>query len=238
MKVQFSSLAYLQNWRTRFVYFLLMPIISLSLLILINAQYTNSLQWPVAVATIVLSGGTLAMTSIAQLFVMDRNLKIDLEMVVNRPLSLHYWGTKVATAMLAGLVLIGINLVLLSVFRAPYLLIIRALTMSPIIVVSGTIVGFFSAIAAWQNNNPYFYLNIVSALATIVAGTLILIDHYPLWLRIISLFFPFSQTIKYVVVGSGKLYIDLGIDAIWLLLGIVLYRVQCHTVLKRHHQIW
>ncbi|MCH5465249.1 antibiotic transporter permease [Levilactobacillus tujiorum] len=238
MKVQFSSLSYLQNWKTRFVYFLLIPFIETSLLILVNAQYTNRLQWPVAIASMVLSGGTLSMSTIAQLFVMDRNLKIDQEMAVNRPFSFNYWGTKIATSISVGLTLIIINLVILSIFQAPLFLIIRALTMAPIIVLSGTVVGFLSVIAAWRNGNPYFYLNILASLTSIVSGVLILVDRYPFWLKALSYLFPFSQTIKFVITGTGKVYIDLAIDLIWILLGLSCYVTQLQKILKHPTHLW
>lgn len=238
MKVQFSSLSYLQNWKTRFVYFLLIPFIEILLLVLVNAQYTNRLQWPVAIATTVLSGGTLSMSTIAQLFVMDRNLKIDQEMAVNRPFSFKYWGTKIATSILTGLTLIIVNLVTLFIFQAPLLLITRALTMAPIIVLSGTTIGFLSVIAAWGKGNPYFYLNIFSSLTSIVAGALILVDRYPLWLKNLSYLFPFSQTIKYVITGTGKVYIDLITDLIWLLLGLSCYVAQLQKILKHPIHLW
>lgn len=238
MKIQFSSLSYLQNWKTRFIHFILIPLINLCLLVLIDAQYTNSFSWSVAVATVVLSGGTLSMSSMAQLFVMDRNLKIDKEMVVSRPYSVNYWSTKILTSTLAGLILIMINLIILFFFKAPFELLVRAVFMTPLIVISGVIVGFVAAIGAWQKGNPYFYVNIVSSLATIVAGTLVLVDHYPQWMRLISYVFPFSQTIRYVVIGKGDVYLDILIDFLWLVLGIICYKIQIKRILRHPIQLW
>jgi len=238
MKIQFSSLSYLQNWKTRFVYFVLIPMIDLLLLVLINAQYTNNLNWSVAVATIVLSGGTLSMNSMSQLFVMDRTLRIDREMVVNRPFSPNYWISKILTAAIAGLVLIIINLIILGILQAPYYLLIRALIMTPLIICSGIIVGFLGAIAAWENSNPYFYMNLIGSLTTIVSGALVLVEKYPLWLRTISHFFPFSQTIQFVVTGSGHIYWDAIVDLFWLILGIICYKVKIHRILKNQAQLW
>ena len=238
MKVQFSSLSYLQNWKTRFVYFILIPMINLCLLVLINAQYTNTFNWSVAIATTTLSGGSLAMSSISQLFVMDRTLKIDRELVVNRPFSVRYWGDKVLTSALAGLVLIITNLIILGILQAPISLLFRSIAMAPLIIISGIIVGFLAAIAAWKMNNPYFYMNLIGALTTIVAGTLVLVEKYPQWLRIVSYFFPFSQTIHYVVTGHGLIYWDLIVDMIWLICGVICYRVQIKKILKAPEQIF
>lgn len=238
MKIQISSLSYLQNWKTRFVYFLLIPLISLCLLVLINAQYTNRFQWFVAVATTTLSGGTLAMSSMAELFVMDRNLRVDRELVVNRPFSVKYWGSKTLTAILAGVILIIINLGVLWVLRVPLSLLVRALIVAPVIVMSGTIVGFAAAIAAWQQSNAYFYLNIVNAFAMVVSGALILIDQYPGWLRMVSVIFPFSHTIRFVITGQGGVLQDLMVDAIWLVVGLTIYGVQVRMILKKSSQIW
>jgi len=238
MRIQFSSLAYLQNWKTRFVYFVLIPMINLCLLVLINAQYTNSFNWSVAIATTVISGGSLSMSSMAQLFVMDRTLKIDREMVVNRPFSINYWGAKILTSTLAGLVLIVINLIILGILKAPLYLLGRAMLMAPIIVISGIIVGFLAAIGAWQKNNPYFYMNLVGALTTIVAGSLVLVENYPQWLKLFSYLFPFSQTIRFAVTGHGAIYLDLVVDLIWLVFGVVCYLIQIKKILQKQEQLW
>lgn len=238
MRILFSSLPYLRNWKTRFVYFLLIPLISLGLLVLINAQYTNHFEWFVAVATTTLSGGTLAMSGIAELFVMDRTLGIDRELVANRPYSFKYWGTRFLTATLSGIGLIVSNLLLLALFQAPLVLIFRALLVTPVIVLSGTIVGFVAAIAAWQQTNPYFYLNIVNTFATVVAGALLLIDRYPGWLRLISRLFPFSFTIRYVITGQGSIWPDLVAAVVWLAIGLILYQVQLRLILRHPGRIW
>lgn len=92
MATQFSSLSFLANWKTRFVYFLILPIINLLLLVLIDLQYSNQFNWYVAVSSIVIDSAALSIQAMSQLLITDANLGIDLEMIAKRPYSPYYWG--------------------------------------------------------------------------------------------------------------------------------------------------
>ena len=83
MATQFSSLSFLSNWRTRFVYFLLLPIINILLLVLIDLQYSNSFNWYVAAASVVIDSAALSLQAMSQLLITDANLKIDIEVISN-----------------------------------------------------------------------------------------------------------------------------------------------------------
>lgn len=111
MATQFSSLSFLSNWRTRFVYFLLLPIINILLLVLIDLQYSNSFNWYVAAASVVIDSAALSLQAMSQLLITDANLKIDIEVISKRPYSFYYWKTKALTSLIAGIVLGVINLV-------------------------------------------------------------------------------------------------------------------------------
>lgn len=238
MWLQLSSLPYLQNWRTGFVNFMLIPFINLALLVLIDSQYTNAFNWSVAVAAIVIASGGLAMENMTGLFVMDRDLGIDRELLVQRPFSLAYWGAKVAAAALTSLLAVCVNLLVLLAFGAPGQLLLQAVAMVPLMIFSGIVLGFFCGVAAWKNNNPYFYLNLIGALTTIVSGALVVITKYPVWLRLFSRLFPFSQTIGFVITGQSPWYLDLAIDGLWGIAAGLIYLFQLRATLKNSVHVW
>ncbi len=217
---------------------MLIPFINLALLVLIDSQYTHTFNWSVAVAAIVIASGELAMESMTGLFVMDRDLGIDRELLVQRPFSVAYWGAKIAAVVLTSLLSVSVNLLVLLLFNPPVQLLLRAVVMVPVLIFSGLILGFFCGVAAWKNNNPYFYLNLIGSLTTIVSGALVVITKYPAWLRLFSRLFPFSQTIGFVVTGNSPWYLDLEVDLLWGMVGVTIYLLQLRTLLKRPVRVW
>ncbi|GKT04244.1 hypothetical protein [Furfurilactobacillus entadae] len=111
MMTQFSTLAYFANWRTRLIYFILLPVNNLALLFLINDQYGTGFQWQIVIATVCIDATTLTLQAMAQLLVTDARLGIDVELITKAPANAYYWATKVATALLAGATLAAVNLV-------------------------------------------------------------------------------------------------------------------------------
>lgn len=223
MKVQFSSLSYYQNWKTKLVHFIIIPFINLILLVSVNSQYDQSFSWNIAIGTIVLNGGILSMSTMVELFTMDRILKIDREMAVSRPYSAKYWLNKVSVSIICGLTSIIINNSILLLFGAPISIIYRAFLIALPFTISGVILGFVESIAAWNISNTYLYLNIIEPMMVIVSGVLVNIYDYPRWLIIISQFFPFHNSISYIRNRDSLGLSDYLVDIIWLIIGITLY---------------
>ncbi|GEO63475.1 hypothetical protein LNA01_06580 [Companilactobacillus nantensis] len=238
MKTQFTSLTYLQNWKTILVHFIIIPFVNLLLLVAINSQYQGGFSWGVAVGTIVLNGGLLSMGSMAALFTMDRTLKIDREMATQRPYSFKYWFDKIITAIICGVISIFINDFILMILGAPNALVLRSMIMAIPFAVVGTIFGFVGSIAAWTMINPYFYLNILEPMMIIISGTLVNVEKYPSWLRILSNCFPFAQLIRYVETSKGMVGRDILLALVWLLVGIGIYVYKVSTISEKYREMY
>ncbi|MGQ2376242.1 ABC transporter permease [Companilactobacillus zhachilii] len=238
MKTQFTSLAYLQNWKTKLVHFIIIPFVNLLLLVAVNSQYQGGFSWSIAVGTIVLNGGLLSMGSMAALFTMDRTLKIDREMATQRPYSFKYWFDKAMTAIICGVISVLINDIILMILGAPSMLVYRSVLIVIPFAVVGTIFGFVGSIAAWTMINPYFYLNILEPMMIIISGALVNVEKYPDWLRILSSCFPFSQIIEYVESGKGMVARDLLLALLWLIIGIGIYMHKISIISEKYQEMY
>lgn len=232
MATQFSSLSFLSNWRTRFVYFLLLPIINILLLVLIDLQYSNSFNWYVAAPSVVIDSAALSLQAMSQLLITDANLKIDIEVISKRPYSFYYWKTKGLTSLIAGIVLGVINLVLLWPLGLSLTILLKSLTILPLACVFGTILGFTGWSLSWQMSNPYFFANLFISIITIVSGVLVLVSQYPKWLMIISYGFPFYEVVNFIKLNHTSLWMSCLNALGWLMIGIVSYIVQIKPVLN------
>lgn len=237
MATQFSSLSFLANWKTRFVYFLLLPIINILLLVLIDLQYSNSFNWYVAAASVVIDAAALSIQAISQLLITDANLKIDMELLAKNPYNFYYWKTKTLTSLISGMALGLINLILLCLIGLSTDIFLRSLIMLPLACLFGTILGFTGWSFSWQMKNPYFFSNLFISIITIVSGVLVLISQYPRWLMILSYGFPFFEVVNFIKIKDGNFYLSCLIALAWIILGIISYIVQIKSVLnKKIHQ--
>ncbi|WEV40508.1 antibiotic transporter permease [Lactobacillus sp. ESL0681] len=237
LTTQFSSLSFLHNWRTKLVYFFITPIIDLFLLVLINAQYTDKLDWSVAVASIAIDAASLAMQTMGQLLIKDADLQIDYELIAKRPFSWRYWTIKTLVALVIGMSLALINLGLLFCFGAPIVLIKRAVILLPLLCLYGAVLGFGAWAGSWRMNDPYFLINIFSSIMQLVAGVLVIISAYPTWLNKIALLFPFYEPINFIKFNHANLTTSIFVTLTWLIIGIIAYTSQIKFVLqtRSHH---
>ncbi|MGV0169024.1 antibiotic transporter permease [Furfurilactobacillus sp. WILCCON 0119] len=237
MMTQFSTLAYFANWRTRLIYFILLPVTNLALLLLINDQYGTGFQWQIVIATVCIDATTLTLQAMAQLLVTDARLGIDVELITKAPANAYYWATKVATALLAGAALAAVNLVGALILGAPVGVVMSGIMVLPGLLGAGVVVGFTGWSLSWQMKNPYFFPNFFASVTILVAGCLVLVTKYPEWLRLFATLFPFSEPVTRIETGTGSLWISLMITGGWLLVGIVGYVIQLPQVrLARGHQ--
>ncbi|PXY84318.1 antibiotic transporter permease [Lactobacillus melliventris] len=234
---QFSSLSFLNNWRTKLTYFFITPMINLVLLVLINMQFSNQFNWDVAISSIAIDAAVLTLETFCSAVITDANLKIDFELIAKRPFSFRYWLAKCIVAIIIGCTLALINLFLLYLLGAPLDIIGRALLMLPLLCLYGCALGFVSWAISWQMNDPYFLENIFSSLAQLISGVLVVISAYPDWLKAIALLFPFAEPVTYIKTGGAKLAYSVFITLIWLVIGIFAYIIQIKPVLAKgkHH---
>ncbi|WEV71446.1 antibiotic transporter permease [Lactobacillus sp. ESL0785] len=235
---QFSALSFLHNWRTKLVYFFLTPLIDLSLLILIAAQYTGNFNWMIGIASIAIDAARLTMQTMNELLIKDATLRIDFELIAKRPFSPRYWLTKAVVAMIIGVSLALINLCLVFCLGAPLKIIIRALILLPLLNLYGVIFGFTAWTLSWQLNDPYFGQNLFSSLIELVAGILVTITAYPTWLERIAHLFPFSGPIDFIKFGYINLTNGLIITMIWLIIGVIAYILQIKPILQTRRYIY
>ncbi|QLE65112.1 antibiotic transporter permease [Furfurilactobacillus rossiae] len=226
------------NNRTRLVYFLLLPLADLLLMVLISSQYSNSIRWRVAIATVLVNGVSLAISTVATLLVLDNNQGIDLFVLANASRSLKYWYSKVITAFLVSFVGTLLSLLILVLLSAPIKLVLLAILLSIPLIISGIIVGITCWVAAWGLENPYLFSNGVSSVMVLVCGNLVSLNLYPAWLKYFSMLFPFGATIGKMVNNSVPVTHDIFVDLVWLIIGGVMYVIMRHRVLegviKRH----
>ena len=234
---QFSSLSFLNNWRTKLTYFFITPMINLVLLVLINMQFSNQFNWDVAISSIAIDAAVLTLETFCSAVITDANLKIDFELIAKKPFSFRYWLTKCIVAIIIGCTLALINLFLLYLVGAPLDIIGRALLMLPLLCLYGCALGFVSWAISWQMNDPYFLENIFSSLAQLISGVLVVISAYPDWLKAIALLFPFAEPVTYIKTGHANLIYSIFITFIWLIIGIFAYIIQIKPVLAKgkHH---
>ena len=211
--------------------------INLVLLVLINMQYSNQFNWDVAISSIAMDAAVLALETFCSAVITDANLKIDFELIAEKPFSFRYWLTKCFVAIIIGCTLALINLFLLYLVGAPLDIIGRALLMLPLLCLYGCALGFVSWAISWQMNDPYFLENIFSSLAQLISGVLVVISAYPDWLKAIALLFPFAEPVTYIKTGHANLIYSIFITFIWLIIGIFAYIIQIKPVLAKgkHH---
>jgi len=237
MRTQLTSLTYLHNWGTRLVYFIALPLIDLCLLLLIARQYQAGISAVVAVAAIGMGDFSLTMGTLAQLLVTDNDLGVDRLMAANRPLSWHYWGSKAVVSLGVGWLALVSNLFLLGLLGLPARLLGHLLILSPLIGLSGLIVGFTSFVAVWTAQNPYLIVNWISAALPVLAGTTVALSAYPTWLRWLSDTLPLAHTLNSLRTGRGWTG-DLLIDGGWLLAGCLLYTWQVRHLAQHQQHSW
>ena len=105
LRIQFSSLIYLRDIKTFITYFFITPIIQMILFVLINQQYSSTIDYNIALSSVFISANASAINTINQLLVTDKILGIHTEMIVHNPYAIKYWFDKIATVYFSSLLL-------------------------------------------------------------------------------------------------------------------------------------
>jgi ABC-2 type transport system permease protein len=103
----------------------------------------------------------------------------------------------------------------------------NTLMMIVLIVLFSSIFAMLCGLASLQNNNPYFFSNLLTGLLPILSATIIPISNYPTWLALLSKILPF-WTIQNIV---WKYQLLLEPICIYLVLSLLL--LGAVIVLKR-----
>lgn len=236
MRAQFVSLPCFSNRKTFIVQFFLLPFINILFLGAINRQYGSADDWVVSAASILLSGMLQAMNSLVVLFVNDQNRGIDRELIARNPYSAYYWGTKIVCSMATAALLTVLNLTFLYLlallFSGNASVVLDAFFLLPQMLLSGVALGLVTAVGGWGASDPYRWSNWVQIAANALSGALIVYAQYPRALRPLTELFPLTHTlgVLYHVPDSGLH--NFAVSALWLLIGILIYRIKIRLVRK------
>ena len=196
-RVTFKSIGNFDSVPTILVTYLILPIVSLIMLLLIafsgNQDYTRILL------------GSLMDTGIATIigiivgsFVMDQNLGVSDEVISIRPKFKNYWLPKILIAF-------GVMIVEVIVLMVIGLSFLHQLNLLPKVLISllffgliAIILGYISAIAGRGKENPYWLSNLLIGAIIILSGVIIPVAQYPLWLKVVADLFPMSNILNWI----------------------------------------
>lgn len=196
MRVQFSSLTYLRDIKTFITYFFITPIIQMLLFVLINQQYSNNIDYSIAISSIFISANTSAINTINQLLVTDTMLGIHTEMIVHKPYSKKYWFDKIMTVYFCSFFLFLINISILALFNVSNAQFISALILLPFSILYSFFIGIIAFYLAIHMRNIYFFNNIFTNILPIISGLAVPIATYPIFFKSFSMLFPYGYLLQ------------------------------------------
>ncbi|MGL4589554.1 MAG: ABC transporter permease [Mycoplasmatales bacterium] len=227
MKIIFSTMPIMANNKTKFIYFIILPICNILLITFLQAQYSNEFSFKVAYATVVITAAVQAANAISSSFIYEKNQKISQEIAALKPLSNYFWLVKIQCAIVIAYSIILINYIILYIVSGFDLIVINALFYSPLFIFSGIVLGFFTTTLSINARNPYFWPNILYVFMFVFSGVLVEYDKYPITLKWLCYIFPFSHTVKsFYLEEINYLWIyDFVLSSTILILLVVLYRI-------------
>ena len=193
MRIQFSSLIYLRDIKTFITYFFITPIIQMILFVLINQQYSNTIDYNIALSSVFISVNASAINTINQLLVTDKILGIHTEMIVHKPYAIKYWFDKIATVYFSSLLLFLINICILAIFGVTTDQMYSAIALLPFSILYSLLIGVIAFYLAINMSNIYFFNNIFMNILPIISGLAIPIATYPAIFKNFSMLFPYDQ---------------------------------------------
>lgn len=225
-----ASVMYFDNRGTMLVHFLLLPIANMLLLAALSGELLQGTSWSVAAASVLTSGCLMVISSLAASFTADRSYGIDREMLSLGKISWYYWGCKLVVCSGAALGLIAVNLVLLALMGCDGAVLLRAAAAVPQVIYAGTCVGFFCMMGSWGSQDPYRLSNFFTSFGNVLAGAVVVVSAYPAPLRAAAGLFPLAHTLSGIHGEPTVPLRDTVCATVWLLLGLVLYRVQLRRI--------
>lgn len=197
-RVTLRSIANFDNFQTILVDYFLMPIISLGMFLLI-AYNSNQDYSRILVGTIVTSGIATAIGIINASAVYDQNIGIIDEVLSIKPKFHTYWLPKFviagATLTVETLILASIGLSLLNKVH----LLINLLLALPLIIITASLLGYFSVQLGLKRENPYWFANIITGVLVLLSGVIIPVSQYPFWMKIFAELLPISNILDWIL---------------------------------------
>lgn len=78
----------------------------------------------------------------------------------------------------------------------------------PLIILISSLLGYFSANWGMNHENPYWLTNIMTACLVLLAGLIIPVRAYPLWLKLFAELLPISNLLDWIL---SKNFLDQGL---------------------------
>lgn len=78
----------------------------------------------------------------------------------------------------------------------------------PLIILISSLLGYFSANWGMNHENPYWLTNIMAACLVLLAGLIIPVRAYPLWLKLFAELLPISNLLDWIL---SKNFLDQGL---------------------------
>lgn len=64
----------------------------------------------------------------------------------------------------------------------------------------------------------------------LLSGVIVPLNHYPVWLKILTELLPLSHLMQWLITGKGELLVDVVIALFWLILAALVYRWKLKKV--------
>lgn len=234
MRIQLLSLVYFRNIKPFMIYFFVSPIIQMILFVLINQQYSNNINYSVALGSIFISANGSAINTINQLLVTDTVLDIHKEMIVHKPFSKKYWLDKVGAVYFSSFLLFLINTIILVILGLDFTQLFTAIILLPFSILYSFLLGSISFYLSINMSNIYFFNNIFINILPIISGLVISITTYPPVFQKISAIFPYGTLLQSIYSNQNNIFTVIIYIFILGLICITLYRYRvAHQIDKK-----
>ncbi|MGO2723297.1 MAG: ABC transporter permease [Lactobacillus sp.] len=197
-RVTLRSVSTFDNLRLIVLNYLILPLVSLLLFLLIafsaRQDYARAL-----IGTIVTTAISTEIGIITASTVYDQNIGLFDDIISIRPKFQHYWLPKFviagATVIVESLVLGVLGLAALGKLE----LFPKLILALPLIILIGALLGYLGAMWGIRHRNPYWLSNIMIGCLVILAGLIIPVSEYPLWLKPFADVFPISNILDWIL---------------------------------------
>ncbi|QNQ81220.1 ABC transporter permease [Lactobacillus sp. PV034] len=227
-RITFKSIGNFDSVPTVVVTYLILPIVSLIMLLLIafsgNQDYTRIL-----LGSLMDTGMATIIGVIVGSFVMDQNLGVSEEIISIKPKFGNYWLPKILIAF-------GVMVVEVIVLMLIGLSFLHQLNLLPKVLISllffgviAIILGYISAIAGRGKENPYWLSNFLIGVIIILSGVIIPVTQYPLWLKVVADLFPMSNILNWIqseYCFNQELLVIIWKLLAWYLVALIFNKIQ------------
>lgn len=191
------SISNFDSFQTILVDYLLMPIISLVMFLLIAFASTKN-YGRILVGTAITTGIATGVGIISASCVYDQNIGLIDDIISIRPSFFKYWLPKFVIAGLATIAEILILGITGLIFLGKSQLILNLFFGIPFAVIISWFLGYLGSLLGIKRENPYWLTNFLAASLVILSGVIVPVAQYPLWLKIFAQIFPVSDLLNWM----------------------------------------